>query len=505
MSLDSSPLSPRPTPLLHPTDPVPGRKAALIGGSISVVLAAVIIFVTLRLGTQIIFLPTGLNANANAVVDQLQQIQGFSDYWTHSYDINSFHGYTDASVNQKIMSNEASYYHMNLVVITITADVVTNSGTDVIFDRNDPNFAQYDIDTYQDATYMQMVQLAQHAGLTPVFRLDVRVVQDLQTRNYANTTIGSTWSDSQQTSIAYETQWFASYTRFAVHYAILARQLGVPLIIIGSDLAFIATDNTLTKTPKAVVWGTQGEKCSGRRDCEWRYVIDAIHNSSYKLLGSKRTTAGANYSGRLTFASTITYDPTGSKGYLPTPEWSTITWWDKLDAIGIDAFFPLTNGIAEPTITQLTQAWTGTLSASQTPPSPYNQPANIVDALQKLSAKYGKRILFTAAGYESLSGCTGNPGTDTTGTTEDDNEQQTDMTALLKVFTTETWWLGVIWSADYPVWPRANLTRTDSGNNAGLVEPTYSTNTEWAGKPGGEALHNFYSVAPLTDALWANL
>jgi hypothetical protein len=502
MSLDSSPLSPRPTPLLNPTDPVPGRMAALIGGGISVALAAVIVFVTLRLGTQIVFLPAGISANARGVVDQLQQIQGFSDYWTHSYDgVNGFRGYDDSTANQKIMADEANTSHMNLVVITITADVVQNTGTDVIFNPKNPN----DIDTYSDATYTRMVQQAQAAGLTPVFRLDVRVVQDLQNNDYANTTIGSTWADSQPISIAYETQWFNSYTRFAVYYAILARKLNVPLMIIGSDLAFIATDNTLTgltKSPRTGPWGDPGTKCYGRRDCEWRHVINAIHSPSYTLLGSKRGTTGGNYSGRLTFAATVRYDPTGSSNLLPTPEWSTITWWDALDVIGIDAFFPLTNSLTDPTVAQLTAAWNGTLPAGQ---AATVAPQDIVSALENLSNQYGKHILFTAAGYESVSGCTGDPGTDTTGTTEDDAEQQYDMSALITVFSQKTWWLGVIWSADYPVWPRTHLADTSSANNAGLLEHDYHTNTEWAGKTAGTALGQIYAVAPLTDALWANL
>jgi hypothetical protein len=505
MSLDSSPLSPRPTPLLHPTDPVPGRMAALIGGGISVALAALIVFVTLRLGTQIVFLPAGLNANANAFAIQLQQVQGFSDYWTHSYDVNGFRGYDDTTANQKIMQDEVNSYHMNLVVITITADVVQNTGTDVIFSPKDPNFSN-DIDTYPDATYVRMVHQAQAAGLTPVFRLDVRVVQDLQNNNYANTTIGSTWADSQQLSIQYETAWFNSYTRFAVYYAIMARKLGVPLMIIGSDLAFIATDNPLTglsKTPKANQGGDPGVKCYGRRDCEWRHVINAMHSAMYKPLGSKRPTTGGDYSGRLTFAATVYFDPTGNSSELPTPEWSTITFWDDLDVIGIDAFFPLTNGITEPSVPQLTEAWHGQLSAGQ---SPNGTPTNIVSALQQFAVHSNKQILFTAAGYESVSGCTSNPGTDTTGTTEDDTEQFNDMTALIKVFASENWWLGVIWSADYPVWPRTSLTKTDSANNAGLLEYTYATNTEWAGKSGGGlALKQLYTSDPLNDALWANL
>jgi hypothetical protein len=502
MSLDPSPLSPRPTPLLNPTDPVPGRGSALIGGFVAIALAVIVMFVSTRFGTQLLFFPQGLNARARAAINQLPQIQGFSDYWTRSYDVNGFTGYKNDSANQHILNDEATTYHMNLVVITLTANVVTQTGTDVIFDPRNES----DIDTYQDAVYSHLVQAARAAGLVPVFRLDVRVVQDPQL-NYLSTPIGQQWANSL--SAGDEQAWFNSYTRFAVHYAQLAQSLNIPLFIIGGDLAYIATDTPgtgATARPHAGLGGDAGVKCYGRRDCEWRHVINAVRSASFTPLGGRRAITGGGYTGKLTFAATVITSTNGAA--LPTPEWSTITFWDDLDLIGIDAFFPLTIGAQEPTVEDLQGAWNGNIALDAASPAEIvnGKPLDIVKALQDFSDKYGKRILFTGAGYESLAGATGAPGSWTTSNPIQDNqEQQNDMQALIQTFDNETWWLGVIWSSDYPVWPRSSLANTRSANNAGLTEPNYQTNTEWAGKGGGTALSQMYHTVPLPATLWESL
>src|ERR1700690_1681871 len=90
MSLDPSPLSPTPTPLLNPIAPVPSRGSALIGALISVGLAVIVAVVSLRFGTALIFAPAGLKAQANGVVaTSPYQIQGFEYYWRNGVTLNS--------------------------------------------------------------------------------------------------------------------------------------------------------------------------------------------------------------------------------------------------------------------------------------------------------------------------------------------------------------------------------------------------------------------------------
>ena len=520
MSLDPSPLSSRPTPLLNPSDPVPGRGSALVGAIIAVALAVVVGFVSTKAGTSLLFFSQGIFARSNIVVNQLPQIQGFNYYWTGGYDAAGVTGYRNTTATQKIFAQEANQYHMNLVVITVTADVNQRTGTNVDFTAGQAFDNTRNIDTYPASTYTALAKEAIAQGMTPVFRLDIRVL-NYQSLDPSSTMIGQQWqSNSDSSLIGAERDWFNSYTKFAVYYAQLAQQLGMPMLIIGQDLYNIAFDspdtNTgATSTAKLGLGGDAGVKCFGRRDCEWRHVISAIRNTTYVPLGSKAHVTGGGYSGVLTFAATVKVNLTLG---INTPEWQDITWWDALDVIGVDAFFPLTTAQDNSTST-LVNAWNGAVtSVAISTPAP-----NYVAQLRKLADKYAKHILFTGAGYETISGSNQTPGrtnlpSDLT-IPPDNTEQASDMESLLKVFSNETWWLGVIWSSDYPQWPRHALTATSINPNTvyGLENPYWAFNTEWAGeclppatcpypeKGGGAILRQYYQAAPLSVTLWENL
>jgi hypothetical protein len=105
--------------------------------------------------------------------------------------------------------------------------------------------------------------------------------------------------------------WFASYTRFILHYARLAAELKVAAFSVGTELM-----------------GTT------RRADEWRAII--------------RETRAVYGDGLLTYAALSYFEPL------------QITWWDALDMIGIDAYFTvtLTN---QPTMAQLRLGWQPTL------------------------------------------------------------------------------------------------------------------------------------------------
>jgi len=204
----------------------------------------------------------------------------------------------------------------------------------------------------------------------------------------------------------------------------------------------------------------------------------------------------------LTFAATAKIDPTGNSALQTGSQWTLITFWDALNVIGIDAFVPLTNGGADPTPSELESAWKGEYIPGATPT---NAVGNIFKKMRDMSDHYNRRILFTGAGYESLTGATAAPGS-YPGTQIDPAEQQNDMEGLLQTFSNEPWWLGVIWSYDYPVWPRNSLADTSSSTGyPGLAEANYDTNTEWAGKQAGKYLGQTYQNAPLPETLWEAL
>jgi hypothetical protein len=169
--------------------------------------------------------------------------------------------------------------------------------------------------------------------------------------------------------------WFASYTAFITHYATLARATGADAFVIGTEL--------------------QGTSTHAR---EWRTVVAAVRRL---------------YSGTLTYASNH-----GEEG--------SVQWWDALDAIGVDGYYPLTQR-DDPTLAQLRAAW---------------QP--IVDQLRDLARKWQRPVLLTEIGYQSRDGTNRAPwGIDRA--TVDVQEQATCYQAVFDVFANQRWLLGIFW------------------------------------------------------------
>ena len=117
----------------------------------------------------------------------------------------------------------------------------------------------------------------------------------------------------------------------------------------------------------------------------------------------------------------------GQLTYAAGSNWDTIAFWDKLDIIGVDAYPRLT---VTPTtdVETLAKSWQW-----------------VVDAAQTLSAKWGKKVLFTEAGFTSQLGTTTDPANWLISTTEGQAEQAAAYQALLSTFTDQPWWGGVFW------------------------------------------------------------
>ncbi|MFJ3230357.1 glycoside hydrolase family 113 [Streptomyces sp. NPDC086787] len=121
-----------------------------------------------------------------------------------------------------------------------------------------------------------------------------------------------------------------------------------------------------------------------------------------------------HYDGPLTYAAN--YD-----------EYRHIRFWKALDVIGIDAYWPLTGKpSADPAV--LNRAW-----------------APIRRELAEFSARQGRRILFTEAGYVSQSGSTTAPYSWTVSERPAPAEQAAAYRALLDSFEGRSWWAGVCW------------------------------------------------------------
>ncbi len=126
----------------------------------------------------------------------------------------------------------------------------------------------------------------------------------------------------------------------------------------------------------------------------------------------------AVYSGQLTYAAN--WD-----------EYSQISWWDQLDFIGVDAYFPLSEE-ALPSVADLKQVW---------------EPIEI--QISEVSAKFEKPILFTEFGYMSVEGCAGKTWeleADRSVLTYNEQAQSNAYDALYEVFWPKSYWAGgFIW------------------------------------------------------------
>jgi len=128
--------------------------------------------------------------------------------------------------------------------------------------------------------------------------------------------------------------WFDHYETFILHYARLAEQYDFEGLCIGTEL-YITTS---------------------QHEQKWRNIIAKIRKV---------------YSGQLTYAANF------------YKEYEEIQFWDALDYIGIQAYFPLSNQ-ENPSLKELKKGWI-----------PHRR------KLKKLHDKWQKQIVFTEIGYRS--------------------------------------------------------------------------------------------------------
>lgn len=171
-------------------------------------------------------------------------------------------------------------------------------------------------------------------------------------------------------------RWFAAYTGFIVHYADLARRAGVAEFAVGTELAGVSADRRA-----------------------WLGVIAAVRR---------------RFDGPLVYAAN--YD-----------EYHRVAFWDALDLIGIDAYWPLA-GRPTTDVAALRRAW-----------------RPIVDRLAAFAARLDRPILFSEAGYVSQRGCTVEPYSWTISGENGDTEQAAAYEALLATLSGHRWWAGVHW------------------------------------------------------------
>ncbi len=131
------------------------------------------------------------------------------------------------------------------------------------------------------------------------------------------------------------TRWFENYRAFILHYARLAETNGIEALCVGTELRIAST--------------THPE--------QWRSIIAEVRSV---------------YGGRLTYAANW------------HEEFDVIEFWDDLDFIGVQAYFPLVRH-ERPTREELEAGW-----------------AKHIPGLEQVSRRFDKPIVFTEIGYRSI-------------------------------------------------------------------------------------------------------
>jgi hypothetical protein len=181
-------------------------------------------------------------------------------------------------------------------------------------------------------------------------------------------------------------EWFRGYRRFIYHYASLAERLDVDMLSVG--LEYRSLDGP-ARTP------------------QWRRVIRGVR---------------ARFQGRLTY---------GANG---PDAWTRIGFWDALDVIGVDAYFPLARG-SIPREGEIVERW-----------------SRYLPHMAALARRHRKPIILTELGYPSAVHALSKPWT--TGGRFSGEAQRRAFRAAFRALVGRRWFGGVYvweWSVD----PRA--------------------------------------------------
>jgi len=171
--------------------------------------------------------------------------------------------------------------------------------------------------------------------------------------------------------------WFHNYGKFIINQARIAENNNVDIFVIGTELVKLAKYHE-----------------------EWKKIIKDVRKI---------------YSGKLTYAAE-------SRNAF------NINFWEDLDFIGIDVYFPLTVK-QEPSLSDLLDGW-----------------IQYVDDIKTLSSKYDKKIVFTEIGYKSVVGTAVRPWEWNTEGQVSQQQQAQAFEAMFRIFSKKNYIEGIyIW------------------------------------------------------------
>lgn len=205
--------------------------------------------------------------------------------------------------------------------------------------------------------------------------------------------------DGELNDAAARARFLETYGAFAEHYARFAVKIRADFFSIGTELAPATRD-----------------------EAAWRKIIARVR---------------AIYKGPLTYSA------------IQGPEFETIAFWDALDYIGLDNYYPLGDGYSA---------------------------ANAVAKVEAVQRRFRKPVVFTEAGFASAEGSHKAPWEDETAKPVSMDEQLRCYRALLEAFYRKPWFYGVYW------WKVGTNGYGGKGNNA---------MTPW-GKPAMDEVKKWY-------------
>lgn len=214
---------------------------------------------------------------------------------------------------------------------------------------------------------------AKDAGLEVALKPHIDIIGG-QWRGYIGPPAGA---DGQQWIAA----WCQSYRARLLPLADLAQQEGVRQLVVGTELERVQ---------------------EFAQEC-WLPLIAELRQ---------------HFSGSLTYAANWT-------------SYSKVTFWSRLDLMGIDAYFPLTTS-DQASQAELDQGW-----------------RRLADDLESFSRAQKKLVLLTEIGYENRNGTAITPWSRSESELLDENEQAMAYRAALTVLWPRSWLVGLSWwSAD---------------------------------------------------------
>lgn len=220
--------------------------------------------------------------------------------------------------------------------------------------------------------------------------------------------------------------WFRTYAAMMMKYARLASDLHIEMLCIGTEYV-VATQ------PKF--------------SAQWRALIGTLRQI---------------YSGSLTYASNWN----GANAYgVVTPEFQQVEFWNELDVIGVDTYFPLTHS-SEDSLPDYQTALDRAIRSSQ--------------AIGATSFRYGKPVVITEIGIQSVKGALAAPWDYSLGASPgaviDNTVQEFYYSVMIDALGKQSWCSGMFWWHWESV-PSANV----------------AVNYTPEDKPAAQTLHAWYS------------